>query len=240
MKKFYYIIIVLFCLKLNGQELSIDTLKINLSERFTSIQSKSSNNFPLINTGNNEIDSLINFDAKNRLTQFEYENDDILTSINKWAESGLIFLDFKITYSKKGIISYQIYLEGCGAYCTTRTDYFNYSLKTGEFLKINSILEIDKLRNKIINEKDRQYELQKKNLKDLLNDDEANLDQDTYEFVLNRYNECQESFQIEKFALYEDHIEFIEECSLPHVIRPLAPDIQIKFDYKNIKEYLEF
>lgn len=239
MKNFYYILIFFLCLKSYGQEVFIDTLKINLSERFAELQPENSNNFPLINTGNKEIDSLINYDTKNRLTQFESEDEKILSSINKWAESGLIFLDFEITYLKNDIISYKINLEGCGAYCTTRTDYFNYSIKTGKFLEINSILEIEKLREKIIKEKDEQYESQKKKLKDLLKDEEANLDQDTFEFVLNRYNECQESFQIDRFALHKDYIQIIEECSLPHVISPLIPVIELKFYYDDIREYLK-
>ena len=55
-----------------GQEVQIDTFRLMKSERFKDIQSYKMN-FPIIRTGNKEIDSLINTDLKNRFTDNEFQ-----------------------------------------------------------------------------------------------------------------------------------------------------------------------
>lgn len=59
--------VLFFCISLNllGQQVSVDTFRIKGSDRFSEI-SQDSMNFPLISTGNKNVDSLINFDLKNR------------------------------------------------------------------------------------------------------------------------------------------------------------------------------
>jgi len=70
-------------------------------------------------------------------------------------------VDFAITYNKNDILSLNIRAEGCGAYCTTWTEYFNYSLATGQWLETGDVVDTsgtfpDMVRNDYTN-KHRRY-----------------------------------------------------------------------------------
>jgi hypothetical protein len=84
-----------------GQNVQIDTLNLNLriSASFQELQLNKMN-FPIIKTGNNEIDSLINFDLKNKFISNEYPPESIESTLTKWADNQIIDLDFKVRYNK--------------------------------------------------------------------------------------------------------------------------------------------
>ena len=128
-----------------GQNVQIDTLivKLKVSDSFKELQSDRMN-FPIIKTGNKEIDSLINFDLKNKFTSNEYPTDSIDSTLIKWADDQIIDIDFKVTYNKNGILSINISAEGCGAYCSYWTEYFNYSTVTGKTLDFSEIIDTTK------------------------------------------------------------------------------------------------
>ena len=53
------------------------------------------------------------------------------------------------------------------------------------------------------------------------------------------YNECDNDFEINQFALFKDHIEIIENCYLPHIFTPSTPIIEIQYKLSDIKDYLK-
>ncbi|GAA4327286.1 hypothetical protein GCM10023115_24830 [Pontixanthobacter gangjinensis] len=220
-----------------GQEVKIDTIRIELSDKLTS-GFEENNYYPLIKTGNKKIDSLINYDLKNKLTREEMPNISIDSTLNEWASYGLVFLDFQINYNKNRILSLRIDAEGCGAYCTNWTEFYNYSTDTGKALKLSDIVDLTYLKDDILKKKNKQYQLNREELKKQLDEDEG-LDLSTYQFILERYNECDKSFEINQFALYEDHLEIIEGCNLPHAFKPSTPIIDIQYDLSDIKEHLK-
>jgi hypothetical protein len=239
MIKILSILFLLLGLYSVGQVVKIDTLKVSPSKRFVEKQSFKLN-YPIIRTGVQRIDSLINYDIKNKLTFNEYPSETIDSTIYKWAEGGLTDLNFHVTYDKNGIISLNISAETCGAYCTGWTEYFNYSIPTGKPLNLNSIVDTSgNFRNLVIIQRNAQYEKQKKELKEMLLDKKYELDSATYETALESYNECIRSFTRENFALYNDHLEIIETCDLPHFMQNLTPVIELKYKYNDIKEYLK-
>ena len=212
-----------------GQEVQIDTFRLQKSERFKDIQSEKMN-FPIIRTGDKEIDSLINTDLKNRFTDNEYPTDALDSALIKWAGEQIVFLDFQVTYNRNGILSINISAEGCGAYCTSWTDYFNYSTSNGERLNISDVIDnIVEFKTRVDKDKKEQYAEQKQLLKEMLNDKDSGLDESTYEWALENYNDCEKNSDLESFAIYPDRLEIIEDCYLPNAIKNLTPIIWLGF-----------
>ncbi len=232
------ILLLTFGLTSFGQKISVDTLFIPRIEKFSNVQNQKLK-FPIIRTGNPQIDNLINTDIKNRFTNNEYPDLSTDSTLNKWAD-GIIYLDFQVTYIKNGLISLSISAEGCGAYCTGWTDYFTYNYVTGQYVTIDHIIDTTgKFRNRIITDRNKQYEQQKKELKKMLLDKNAELDEDTYKWALEQYENCEKEFTFGSFTLHFDHLEIIEKCYLPNAIKHLTPIIELKYKYADIKEDLK-
>jgi hypothetical protein len=222
-----------------GQEVQIDTLRLEKSERFKDIQSDKMN-FPIIFTGNKEIDSLINTDLKNRFTDNEYPTDTLDSALIKWAGDQIVFLDFQVTYNRNGILSINISAEGCGAYCTSWTDYFNYSTSNGKWLNISDVIDNTiEFKTRVHKDKKEQYAEQKLQLKKMLNDQDSGLDESTYEWALENYEDCEKNSDSESFAIYQDRLEIIEDCYLPNAIKNLTPIIELKYKFSEIGEVLK-
>lgn len=232
------IILLTFGLTSFGQKISVDTLFIPRTEKFSNIQNEKLK-FPVIKTGNLQVDKAINTDLKNRFTKNEYPDLSTDSTLLKWSD-GIIYLDFEVTYIKNGLISLKISAEGCGAYCTAWTDYFTYNYITGPFLSIDQIIDTaGNFKSLVIADKDKQYEQQKTELKEMLLDKNAGLDEDTYKWALEQYENCDKEFTLNSFALHTDYLKIIEECYLPNAIKNLTPTIVLKYKYVDIKKDLK-
>ncbi len=230
-------ILLLFGLNLFGQTVRVNTFRIPKSDQFKGVKTDDLN-FPIIKTENSKIDKLINFDLKNNFTDNEFPDSPIDSTLIQWADNQIISLDFEVTYNKNGILSLNISAEGCGAYCTSWTSYYNYSIITGKSLDINDIIETSSsFKNKVIADKNKQYNQQRKILKDMLLD--PTFDKEAYEWALKSYDECDKTIELKSFALYPERIEIIESCYLPNAIKYLTPTIELKYKYSSIKKCLK-
>jgi hypothetical protein len=240
MKRILTIILLLtFKLTSFGQGIVIDTLFIPRTEKFSNVQNQKLK-FPLIRTGNSQIDNSINKDLKNRFTNNEFPDLPTDSTIIKWADEGIIYLGFEVTYIKNGLISLNISAEGCGAYCTGWTDYFTYNYLTGKHVTIDEIIDTSgKLKNLVIADKDKQYKKQTEELKERLFDKQTGFDKDTYESVIVYYTECSTSFSFNSFALHDDYLEIVQKCYLPNVIKSMTPVIELNYKYVDIIEHLK-
>ena len=239
MTKILTILLVLIGIGAFGQNVQIDTLNLNKSEHFKELQSEKMN-YPLIQTGNKEIDSLINFDLKNKFTSNEYPTESIDSTLIKWAGDQIVYIDFNVTYNTNGILSINISAEGCGAYCSYWTEYFNYSTITGNPLDISEIIDISgEFKTRIFKDKETQFKKQKIELKEMLNDSEAELDQSTYKWALEYYENCENSFDLKSFSIFPEYLEINKHCYLPNAIKNLTPVLTLKYKYTEIKEYMK-
>tara|TARA_R110000868_G_scaffold314415_1_gene575339 strand:+ start:534 stop:1235 length:702 start_codon:yes stop_codon:yes gene_type:complete len=222
-----------------GQSVQIDTFQLKESDRFKEIQSNKMN-FPIVRSGDRKIDSLINTDLKNRFTRNEYPNATIDSTLFKWAGDGVIYLDFEVTYNENGILSINISAEGCGAYCTNWTDYFNYSTESGKWLTISDVIDTTgEFKIRVDKDKQLQYSEQKLELKEMLVDPESGLDKSTYEWAIENYEDCERKSNLESFAIYPDRLEIIEDCYLPNAIKNLTPIIELTYNLSEIEEHLK-
>jgi hypothetical protein len=224
-----------FELLTSAQTVRVDTLKFSPSTHLTKLQSAKLK-YPLIRTGNRSADSLINFDIKNRLTSSENPHEAIDTSVIKWADEVIIFLDFNVTYNQGGIISLNISAEGCGAHCSNWTDYFNYITTTGKPLSISSVVDTaGAFRDLVFSQASEQYD---KELVVLKANKSSDIDSLSYNWAIENYTECRKSIDFERFALYPNQLEIIETCDLPNAIKNLNPSIKLIYNFKDISKYL--
>ncbi len=197
-------------------------------------------NFPVVHTGKENIDALINTDMKNRFTSNEYSDEPLDSTLIKWAGEQIISLGYDVTYNSKGILSLNITAIGCGAYCSGWTAYYNYSTVNGKFLEISDVIELNEEFTSLVNQdKSRQYSVQKEELLKKRNDPTWALDQETYEFALEEYETCDGEMVFQSYLISPCGIELIDECHLPHVIESLAPEISLKYSKSTIKKFLK-
>ena len=222
-----------------GQSIQIDTFRLEKSERFKDIQSTKMN-FPIIITGNNQIDSLINTDLKNRFTDNQYPMYSLDSTLIKWAADQIVFLDFQVTYNQNGILSINISTEGCGAYCTGWTHYFNYSTLNGNWLDISDIIKnLVEFKERVNKDKEEQFAEQKQYLREMLNETDSGLDKSTYDWAIESYKNCERKTDLESFSIFPDRLEIIEDCNLPNAIKNLNPSIELKYNFTEIGELLK-
>jgi hypothetical protein len=234
------ILVLTFSLNAFSQKISVDTLFISTGEEVLTHSQNDKLKFPIVRTGNLKIDSLINQDLKHRFMGYEFHDIPIDSTIIKWARNNIINLDFEITFNKHNLISLNISAEGCGAYCTSWTEYFTYSGTTGKYLTINEIIDIaGKFQILVISDTEKQYHEQRTELKEMFLNEESGLDEETYQLVLDYYETCEKSFEIKDFALYDDYLQIIHECHLPRVIRNLNPNISLIYKFNEIEEHLK-
>jgi hypothetical protein len=238
-KKFFTII---FLLQLSGvfcQSTHIDTLTLFAGRGFENGR-KSILKFPIIKTGNGKTDTRINTDIKDRITNNEFQGLDIDSALLIWSEEAITYMSFEVTYVKNELVSLDIRMEGCGANCSNWTDYFTYSTITGKRMTIEEIIDTNSnFKTRILADKNKQYNEQKKNLKKLFLDKNSGLDEESYTYLLEDYTSCQSSNAIDIFALHPTYLEIINTCYLPNVVKEMTPIIELKYKYSDIKKYLK-
>ena len=54
-------------------------------------------------------------------------------------------MSYEVTYKRNGILSMNIFAEGCGAHCSSWYTYFNFDLKTGKTLKLSDLISENRI-----------------------------------------------------------------------------------------------
>jgi hypothetical protein len=230
---------IAFNLNLFSQKIRIDTLFIPIPKNLSDSTNEKLK-FPLIKTGNANVDKKVNNDLKNRYTHFEHLKLPSKQALIEGADDQIGYLNFTITFLNEDFISLYIVKEAYGAYMVTAYDYFTYNLKTGSYVTINDIVDLSgEFKTIVFTDKTKQYEKQRKELKSYLDDKDMKLDTTSYKWALDDYNECDNNFQIDSFVLYPEYVEIIEHCHLPNAIKNLTPIIELKYKYTDIKKYLK-
>ncbi|MFG6685892.1 hypothetical protein ACGK9U_04860 [Mariniflexile sp. HNIBRBA6329] len=234
MKNLCYLVLFI-CLNSFSQSVKVDTLFLSPNEKNNSPLDKLI--YPIINTGNIKIDSLINFDLKNRYTFDEAPNLSVRETLTQWIGDQIGYIDFNVTYNQNNLLSINIQTEGCAAYCTNWISYFNYNIKTGQYLELNDIVDLNQFKEQLITDKSNQFDRQLNELKELLKTSEINLDE--YSSLHEYYINCKNNADFEEFALYDYCLQVIEECSLPNAIKSMTPLIELKYAYSTLKNKLK-
>jgi hypothetical protein len=224
---------------LSAQQLKIETLLLDSNVIKTNLVDGALR-FPIFKTGNKTIDELLNNDIIKRITSNDYPlltNDSALIT---WANEGIVYMNYETTYYQNGIVSFNIGVEGCGAYCTGTKHYFNYNYYIGKPLTLGDIIDTTSgFAKQVLHDKRTQFTQQKVELKKRLKEDPTGFDEETYNWALTYYTDCENEFNFNSFALHPTHLSIICDCYMPHVIQSLAPDIELNYKYAIIKQHLK-
>lgn len=179
----------------------------------------------------------------NRNIQHDYFRDTDMTStldevLKDW--DGLLYLEFEITYQDNNYLSFIISGEGCGAYCTSWRRTFVYSLKTGKRVSIQSILNLDgDLADKIKSDYEIQYAKNVLELNERRLDPDEEIDEVTYNWIIENYESCKTNFEIKDYSLYPDKIQLFTDCGMPHILLPFTPIYDLSYPFQDLKKYLK-
>jgi hypothetical protein len=148
-------------------------------------------------------------------------------------------LDYSISYNDLYLLSFSIYIEACGAYCSSYTRYFNFDLNTGKSLSTDDLL-LPALSNqfkKQLNE--RIIKSLAKEKSDALTRTRQNEDSATRNWVIEEFDECIRRVSTGNFAIHADKLEFVYDCSFPHAIRAFEPANTFSYSIAQVQEYMK-
>ncbi len=141
MKKNIILLCLFLCIVSCTQKPVINRIDLEKSDSF-----KGSPNdpfrYPVIKTGDEEIDSLINHDFKNRMTDNRFKNESVEAAMQDWSENGIGYLDYEVSFNENDLLSFHVTSEFFGSYLTRSTSYFNYDISTGMPLQLKDVLKM--------------------------------------------------------------------------------------------------
>jgi hypothetical protein len=237
--KYVWFLLLVLSLETQAQSVAIERFTFSvLNENFESYVDDLC--FPLVQSSDSKIDSLINTDLKNRFTGNEYPTESLDSTLIKWASYGIVYLDFQVNFNEQGILSLSIGAEGCGANCTGWTEYYTYNLTNGHYLELNDVLVLSpELTEKIHAEFTAQFKEQKEALANTLHDAEMQLDSIDYSWAMEYYEECENNFDMSVFVISAGQLSVIVDCYFPRLLSPLAPEIELNYTFDELKDYFK-
>ena len=262
-------LLLIFTLTSFGQEVKVKTKILSKSFRNITLDTYTDSEikFPVIKTGNFEIDSSINTDLKKRFTKNESKNLSTDSILIDWANGKIFGLEYEVTSTKNGFISFNITTEIIPYLSenllTTYTNYYTYDLKTRKYVEFNEVIDIpNDFRERLNSDKLNQFEIQKKELeKELQLHFESKAREEMMQHNTNvppgyypdykgmwrkseleNYNNCKDNLDLNSFALHSDSLEIIFKCCDSDDERGIFnanPVIKLKYNYEDIREYLK-
>lgn len=143
-----------------------------------------------------------------------------------------------VTYNKNNVLSFNVFVEGCGAYCTSGYKYFNFDLLTGDEISWRDLMKTEKMDTfeNVINGQIRKElsEYGKSEADRAAEDDSA-----SYNWVKETYDNCLEDISITAFSIYPDRIEFEDECDFAHAIQNFGPGTIYPWSPEDLAPYLK-
>ena len=238
---FIFIFIFSFYSNAKAQNISFKELKLKPNSQFYKTN-KTTIIYPIVVTQNAQIDNLINSQIKTNIFTPDDNKKNLKEILDEYINDlGLINLSYEVTYKKAGILSLNIYAEGCGAHCSSRVTYFNFDLNTGKKIEINDLLiqnKIDSFRLIVLHDKSKA--LKNYEIEELENLRQNIIDSATYNWAIEQvYSNCSISVQIENFLLSNRYLEIVDPCEFPFAIRSQEPTYQLRYSYKSIAPFLK-
>jgi len=239
--KICYLLVLSFISFYNVTAQDISIKEIKLRPKPETFNTKDSTIvFPIIMTKSTVVNKKINDKIKEEMLFLEDNKISTTTALTDRISEGLINMSYEITFKKNGILSMNIYSEGCGAHCSSWNTYFNFDLKTGDEISIEDIVDrskLDSLRKIIFTDKTRALEIYKKEQASSLSQNPT--DSSLYTWSIERADECMQALELDNFSLLELSLEIIDQCDFPHAIRSQTPTFELKYSYKSIAGFLK-
>jgi hypothetical protein len=232
---------LLVCANGYAQKVDFKEIKLKPDSHFYTTN-KATIFYPVLESQNKKSDKSINAQILEKISGGNAESLSAkMFLIREIKNSGLTRLSYKITYNKNGILSMNIYQEGCGAYCSSWYTYFNFDLKTGNKITISDLLEderVDSFRQIVSGEK--AVAITKYKAEEKSNLEHNIIDSTTYDWAREQVDSnCSIIADIENFSLSDHGIEIIDNCEFPHAIKSLEPAYEFTYGLKCLSPFLK-
>ena len=196
--------------------------------------------YPVVVAKNAAISKKINNEIRDVVFGDYDSKQSLVANLKNQTREGLINLSYEISFNKNDLLSFRIYYEGCGAYCSSYYEYLNFDLKTGRRISIADIISPHKLetfKSLVATDKTRSLNEYKKVQLEAYNKKE--IDSTNYDWIMEQVDSnCINVIDINNFALTNRDLEIFDGCEFPHVIRALQPIYHLQFPLKKIQGYL--
>ena len=230
--KFYFTVILLVSFSSYGQTITFREIKLSRNSRYYKTTKKTII-YPIVVTNNKRVDSLINSQIKNEVFSPGDEKQSINKTLVENINDGLINLSYRVSYKKNGLLSFSIFSEGCGAYCSSWETYFNFDLKTGKKLSITDLIlenKRDSFYKIVFADKVKYLREYKEEKFSMLK--QGDVDSTTYEWALEQVDSnCMKDVKLEDFSFSNFNLEINDTCEFPHAIRSQQPTYELKYTY---------
>ncbi|MEO7522482.1 MAG: hypothetical protein ABIT58_00230 [Ferruginibacter sp.] len=222
-----------------GQNFSIKEIKMRPDKKFYSGKDTTII-YPVFTTSNPTINKLINNAIEKAVFQLIDPHKSLHQKLKEFLEDGMVTLNYKVTFKKNGLLSLDVYIEGCGAYCEGHSEYLNFDLRNGKKITTFDLIEVSKLDSfkRFIYNNIKESLIQYKNvdLKTLILED---VDPSTYFFAIESMEYCLINIKFDEFSITSNGIEFVSICPFPHAIRAYGPGDNYPYEYKSIEGFLK-
>jgi len=197
----------------------------------------SSVQYPVISTGNAAVDGPINSAILAGLTDVANTDSTVLV-MNEWIADGLANMSYETSFNKNGILSLAIFVEGCGAYCSSSTQHFNFDLRTGNRLDLADLIRPEKFETFCaMLETSKAAQLAEYKLEKTRQLENSTIDSVTYSWCMDEIaGFCAGPARLDNFCITANGIQVFDDCEFPHAIRPESPDIELIYRYREIPE----
>jgi hypothetical protein len=240
MKTLLVILCIVITSQCYAQKASFKEVRMKPNPKYYTAE-KPSVIFPVVITKNSEIDKLINDQIKNDVFEPDNENQSLRkTLIENINEYGLTDVTYEITYNGNNFLSFSIFSQGCGAYCSSSRTYFNFDLTTGKKVSIEDVISKNKIDSfKIIVQTNKINSLNKYKIeeKEFIGND--GIDSSIYNWAISEVDDnCINQISIEDFSVSGNSVEIFDPCVFPHAIQSQEPAIELKYSFNEISRFL--
>lgn len=217
---------------LQAQTASIDTLSFRVKNESLGTNGEILK-YPIIKTGNKEVDLSINTAIRKNIFFDEYAGQTIDNTILKAAGGGLVWLRFDVSYNQNGYLSLQIHTEQCRANCVGNTTYLNFSTLTGKAVALSEIIDTSGKFGQLAKARvNREFEVYENEVKSNTEDPENTAK------LLEEIASCKNAFQFNEFAIFPRRIEISASCDRPAYLLNDLPEVVLKYEFREISEFI--
>lgn len=155
------------------------------------------------------------------------------------AEGDILYqLYHTVTYNKDYVLSFNIFMEGCGAYCSSMISYFNFDLTTGKPILWPDLVTANKADTFETIVKDRMRREMTEFAETGL-DSVVVSDSTAQDWIRESFDFCLNSLGIYGFAIYPGRIDFVNQCDFPNAIKAYTPENIFPYHFKELAPYLK-
>lgn len=232
-KNLALVFVFIFCQSFAfSQMIKFDT--ITIGNHFI-INSNEDDRVPIFKLGDEKTDSILNNEVLSFIDWDEDSTEELDSLATQWLEDYKASCDYEITFLKKGILSFNLYLANAFGNPNGTIYRYNYSYKTGESLEFEDVIDSTSIFYKKIQD-DLLENLEKEYPADLADSTNANFDQYNGCWEPGYYEGCKLNLNTKNFAVTESGLEIFNNFEIRQDCRLQSIFLVKKYSWEEIGE----